>query len=81
MRTLRRWLIRVLLWLVARLQPTETDSPLRARARALTALWEARTQGKGFGEMKRHNVLSQLIKEYPTVGKRELSRVIEEALP
>lgn len=81
MQTLRQWLIRALLWLVAKIEPTESVSPLLARARALAALWEVRTTGKGFGEMKRHNVLAQLVKEYPTVAKRELSRVIEEALP
>jgi hypothetical protein len=78
---MRTWLIRLLLWLVAKLEPEDAVSPLLARARSLTALWEARTTGKGFGEMKRHNCLAQLIKEYPTVSKRELSRVIEEALP
>ena len=52
---------------------------LAGRAKKLTKEAEARL-GAGFGEAKRHQVYAQLIKEFPKVTKREISRAIEDAL-
>jgi hypothetical protein len=52
-------------------------SALLARAGVLTQ--QAQVDG-GSGEAKRHRVYAQLIKEYPTIPRRIMSRVIERAL-
>ncbi len=52
---------------------------LFVRAGELTKLWDAKL-GSGFGEAKRHQVLAQLQKEFPTKSHREFALVIEAVL-
>lgn len=71
-------MIRVLLRLLAWLGP-EPDTPWLARARELTA--DAERYGHRSGEWRRHVVYARLIKEFPMVSRRELSKAIEQGLP
>lgn len=75
---MKRRIVAWLRWVLVRLDPV-ADPALLAAASALIADAE-RTFGRGFGEAKRHAVYAGLIKAYPTHAKRDLSRVIEDAL-
>lgn len=55
------------------------DEALLSAAKILTHEWEVKL-GPGFGEAKRHNVFARLVKQFPDKPKRDLSRVIEDAL-
>ena len=64
--------------LAERIDPTRWDAVDETAVR-LAADAEA-AHGPGFGEAKRHQVYARLIKTYPTVSKRRLSRAIEDAV-
>ena len=59
--------------------PNPQESPYLALARLLVVEADKRL-GQGFGEAKRHQVYAALIKTFPSASKRELARVIEDAL-
>lgn len=62
-----------------RLDPPPDRSPVVKAARVLVGEAE-RMFGAGYGEAKRHFVYASLIKAYPNISKRVLSRAIEDAL-
>lgn len=53
---------------------------LMVRACYLTDEWELKEPNPGFGEMKRHQVYSRLIKEFPDRRKSEIALAIEAAI-
>ena len=58
--------------------PLTPSTALIERARQLVLREEA---GPGDGESRRHRVYAKLIKEFPAVSRRVLSRAIEDSLP
>ena len=72
--TIGAWLRRLAEWV----DPTLWDEIDETAERLARAAEEA--HGAGFGEAKRHQVYARLIKVYPTVSKRLLSRAIEDAV-
>lgn len=85
---MRTRLIRLLKWLLAKLDPPVSGGwvmiPVPAddlldRARVLTQAQESYA-GRS-GEAKRHQVYAQLWKEFPERSKRQMARTIEAALP
>jgi hypothetical protein len=54
---------------------------LLARAEVLCFEQEATSSPGTSGEYKRHNVYARLIKEFPAISKREISKAIEQGLP
>lgn len=59
--------------------PPATDDAVLTRARLLTLEQDMRWPDRS-GEAKRHQVYAALVKEYPDLSRRRLSRAIEEAL-
>lgn len=53
--------------------------PIVELARRLCALQEANWPERS-GESKRHQVYAQLLKDFPSASRRDISRAIEDAL-
>ena len=75
---MRVWVARQLRRVATWLDPGP-DQDLLSRARVLTQAADA-SFPSGYGEAKRHQVYSRLMKEFPEHSKRALSRAIEGAL-
>jgi hypothetical protein len=54
---------------------------LLSRAEVLCFEQEATSSSGTSGEYKRHNVYARLIKDFPAISKREISKAIEQGLP
>lgn len=83
MASVTKWLARWVRLLLNWLDPTTVEAPppdVSTMAGMADALVRAANDLAVDGEYKRHRVYARLIKTYPAIPKRELSRAIEDAL-